>query len=344
MQYGKQLTPYLNVPLSDALFTVDTRDGLKPDGNGFVYASSNSNVYDINIYKNQQLFSGAVERIALTEINMPWVVPNVNEYNNVLYLESATGETFALGDDTYVDELGATASTAITRGFYTPSQLATEVQTRLNGANALGTNTWTVQYTTNSIFLNFNRFVITNSGSVQFRINPKYGQPKGSGSNLDGVILTRSDTLATMMGFGSTAPTNYAATVIGSYASMLYTTYVDVVSSIICKNQDVRDTSTSYFTGNNILARIYIAKEGYDDGADILGTSPFHLHYNFPVPKQIQWSKDEFLPSCNIQLRDMYGNLLYSPNSNTFNFSTVSSYIGNTSYVQLSMLISEAKP
>ena len=89
---SKQIVPYLNVPLSSALFTIDSRDGVRSDpATGYQIIAQNP--YDVNIYKNQQLFSGAVERIALTEINMPWNIPNVNDYNNVLYLRKNSGET-----------------------------------------------------------------------------------------------------------------------------------------------------------------------------------------------------------------------------------------------------------
>jgi hypothetical protein len=108
----------------------------------------------------------------------------------------------------------------------------------------------------------------------------------------------------------------------------------------------VRDTSTSNFTGQNILARIYISPEGYtkteneDGSSNILGTRPFHLHYNFPVPKEIQWNQDEFLPSCNIRIQDMFGNVLFNPNS--VSISLQNGWIGISNWVQLTMFISEA--
>jgi hypothetical protein len=158
-----------------------------------------------------------------------------------------------------------------------------------------------------------------------------------------------------MMGFASSSPGDYSPSIIGNYASCVYTSYIDIVSDIICKHQDVRDTSTNYATGNNILARVYISSDIYesisDTGNNIVGTRPFVLHYNFPVPKQIQWSPYEFLPSANIQLRDDKGQLLYAPNltsSTVLNsvpgFPAISTKVyGNTSFVQLTFQISEAK-
>ena len=345
----------LNVPLSTALFTVDTRDGLKISPDGLV--ASSQNPYDINIYKNQQLFSGAVQRIALTEINLPWNVPNVNTYNNVLYLDNGV-TTWALGETEHSDELGAVVpASQIQPGFYTPDELATAVETALNVGNGVfGTSgaplTWTVEYKTggaSDVIFNSKFFQISNSprsgpgGGVAFRINPRYGISKGQGSNglFPNDTNIRSDTLATMMGFGYSG-TSLATAQQGTYASMMYTNFVDIVSSVLCKNQDVRDTSTSYFNGSNILARIYIAGDKVVSIDNIVGTRPFHLHYEFPIPKEIQWNPEEFLPSCNIRIQDMFGNILYNPSPTPFTFGEIIGRAGSSNFVQMNMLISEA--
>lgn len=342
---SKQITPYLNVPLSTALFTISTADGIRNDPTtGYQIVAQNP--YDINIYKNQQLFSGAVERIALTEINMPWNIPNVNDYNNVLFLRYT-------GPGAYAD-----ASIVVPVGFYTPTALASAIQNLLNYGIAVlppgpapplvgtfGITNWTCVWSadTNQFTLTMIAPTVPPAPSlVGFSILPKLGQPKGSSNG-----FLRSSTLAEMMGFNSASST-YARQVISSWATMLYTTYVDIVSSVLCKHQDVRDTSTSYYTGNNILARVYIAPDRYYSVSDttIIGVKPFQLHYEFPVPKEIQWEPTEFLPSCNIKLQDDKGNALYylptAPTSDTIAGSPL--VCGNTAFVQMSMLISEAKP
>lgn len=341
---SKQIVPYLNVPLSSALFTIDSRDGVRSDpATGYQIIAQNP--YDVNIYKNQQLFSGAVERIALTEINMPWNIPNVNDYNNVLYLRKNSGET----DDIVVPV-----------GFYTPTALATAVQNLLNYGNVnipdpapdpapgkLGFNTWSCTWSADTNQFTLSAYPTVEPippGLVGFYILPKLGQDKGVSNGFQ-----RSSTLAEMMGFNSTSSTVFARSITGSWATMLYTTYVDIVSSVLCKHQDVRDTSTSYFTGNNILARIYISPDRYYSVSDttIIGVKPFQLHYEFPVPKEIQWEPTEFLPSCNIKLQDDKGNALYYlPTSASGGSQNIAQNVtcGNTAFVQMSMLISEAKP
>jgi hypothetical protein len=345
---SKQIVPYLNVPLSSALFTIDSRDGVRSDpATGYQIVAQNP--YDISIYKNQQLFSGAVERVALTEINMPWNIPNVNDYNNVLFLKRNAPEQFA--------------SIVVPVGFYTPTALASAIQNLLNYGIAvlpvgpppplvgtLGFTTWTCTWSadTNQFTLTMYEIPVPPApvppSLVGFFILPKIGQPKGVSNGFQ-----RSSTLAEMMGFNSTSSTVPARQLISSWATMLYTTYVDIVSSILCKHQDVRDTSTNYFTGNNILARVYISPDRYYSVSDTttIGVKPFQLHYEFPVPKEIQWEPTEFLPSCNIKLQDDKGNaLFYLPTGASGGSASIASDIvcGNTAFVQMSMLISEAKP
>jgi len=384
----KEPIPYLNVPLSDALLTVDTRDGLRVDKATGYYIQNGQSPYDINIYKSQTLFSGAVERIALTEINMPFNIPNVNNTNNILVLKNSSGTEVTI---------------TIPERFYTAVELAEAVRKELNNYSSAPTpfaapifgSLWNVWYapkgfddataypvwnvvTTYGLGdkVNFNGFSFTsiqagNIGNAPSTSNSFWSQtpnyvggetlggssfviessPTGGGytqtsftisPKLSGLPPGKRSTLASVMGFDN-APLTVGTNLTGNYANCLYTTYIDIVSDIICKHQDVRDTSTNYATGNNILARVYIAPDVYmslnDDGSNIIGTRPFVLHYNFPVPKQIQWSAYEFLPSANIQLRDDKGQILYVPDA-----LPSTNNCGNSAFVQLTFQISEAKP
>jgi hypothetical protein len=317
----------LNIPQSQALVCVDTRDGLKSNDQGFRVDIFPNNPYDINIYKNQQIFSGAVSRIFLKEISMPWNIPNVNERNNIFSVENTAGLEKILVVDV---------------GFYLPTELALALTNLLNTTEGgiFGGTSWVVAY--NEIL---NSFVVSSgSAGPLFRVMPllKAGQlPQG-----------KSSTLAEMMGLNGTGE-SYQRYVLGSYASMLYTAYVDVQSDIICKNQRVRDTSTNYKTGNNILARIYICPDRRYSTSDtnIIGTRPFHLWEEFNSPKVIQWNTDEFLPSANIKLLDDKGDLLYAlPTSSIINvveaqpndYTGPAMNCGNSAWVNLTLAVSES--
>ena len=289
----------LNIPQSQALVCIDTRDGLKSDALGFRVETPVNNPYDINIYKNQQIFSGAVSRIFLKELSMPWNIPNVNARNNVLYLQKSD-----------LTE----ASITVPEAFYLPSELASAIQDLLNdtpnaGANAIfGWDQWSCGWNSRNNTFEIYDSVVSPAPSAgpTFRILPKL--------RAGDLPLGASSTLAEMMGFNGTGQ-QFLNVVVSSYASMLYTAYVDIQSDIICKNQRVRDTSTNNRTGNNILARVYICPDRTYSVSDtnIIGTRPFHIREDFNSPKIINWNTEEFLPSANIKLLDDKGLPLYAP-------------------------------
>jgi hypothetical protein len=357
MDYGKKLSSVIAVPTSSALLTIDTRDSYKFT-NGFINTNY-QNPYDIQIYKNESIFQGKITRLALQEVNMIYSIPNVNPYNNILYLSDGTNEQSVL----------------LTIGFYTPQELAIVIQTKLNDPlnPIFNCNTWVVNYITE-----YATFEITNSGTiaplpvlpaVPFKILPKLGQDKGQIKVAgESTVYTRTSTLAEMMGFNNVpdalSPTPSPPIIKTGWksdvASMLYTTYIDVVSRTLTQNQKVRDVSTNSFTGSNLLARIYIGKNFqvldtettvYDPTAttitaiektnDTYNVKPFYINYQPSYVKQVRWNDSIYLSSLNIRLQDDKGNLLYDFERNLQGTSNGIALAGSNAYVQLNFLISE---
>jgi len=330
MSYIPDAPAVLATPLSDAVLSIDTTDGLIIDPATGYQVSANS-PYELNIQKKQTLFSSEIKRISLIQLCMPYTSPNVNPYNNVMFFKNA---------------LGAEASVVIPPAFYLPSELANIVQFYMNaGAGTFGKTNWLVSYDERA-----NIFTIDNQVSgitvpaFSFTVEPKLEQGKGYYTDIDGSNIRRSSTLAEIMGFNavSATPTNK---IIGSYPSMTYTKYIDIVSTRLCGHQRQRDNSTNYKTGNNILGRIYIAPDRVYSTTDttIPGTRPFFINFIPPVPKNIRWESEEFLPSIDIRLQDDKGNLLYALPAPANSTDPDIMYAGNTAYFQATMLISEIK-
>lgn len=324
--YLKQV---ISAPVSEALICVDTRDGIKYDpATGLI--SSPNNPYDIQIYTGTSLFAGRVRRIKLKEITLPWNVPNVNERNNVLFAQRESD--------------GAEAQIRIPEGFYTPESLANGslepgafpgLESFLNTNNFLGFNTWVVRWDSTS-----NTFLIGSGPdpTKKFRILPK---------NKQTLPAPLTDTLATLMGYQNIGD-SYQNNARSAFALMNYTQYVDIVSPFLTKNQYVIDRSTNFKTGNNLIARLYLAPDVLypisDTGNNIIGTRPFVYHKEFSVPKEINWDMDESLPSINIQLRDDKGDILYVPRGGVNLYDTVlTSIASNSSFVALTFGVSEAR-
>jgi len=328
----------LSTPLSDAVLSVSTIDGLIIDPITGYQVSVNS-PYELNIQKKQTLFSSEIKRISLVQLCMPYTSPNVNPYNNIMYFVNASG----------IEE-----SIVITPGFYLPSELAAAIQTAMNtstgstyGTGVFGKINWLVSWDSrNNTFSIDNQLREATSIQFSFTIVPKLNKSKGFYTDIDGSVIYRSSTLAEMMGFNAVSDT-VVNKIYGSFPSMTYTKYIDIVSTRLCGHQRQRDTSTDYKTGNNILGRIYIAPDRVYSTSDtnIPGTRPFFINFVPPVPKNIRWEAEEFLPSIDIRLQDDKGNLLYAlPAAATTPAVTPDfMYSGNTAYFQANMLISETK-
>jgi hypothetical protein len=165
---------------SVALLCVDSSDQFINSKRDLVTNSrldSNSQ-YKSLIYKNQSLVTGKINRIALTEVNFNWDIPNVNEYNqeftisfgipwnatNTLWSGDGTpsAPTYNIGDlvkyqnNIYIAIAvnqnqrpdisplswlfcaNETATVSIGRGFYNFTELANAVETDLNAALVAG--------------------------------------------------------------------------------------------------------------------------------------------------------------------------------------------------------------
>jgi hypothetical protein len=298
-----------------ALLTIDTADRQRFDISG--YRFDDTSPYNVYINTGQTLVQGFFTRIAVTELNMIWNIPNVISEgihaNNTLTLQRADGLIYTV---------------SIGSGFYTPAELATEVQTDLVGSSALGTANWIVSYAVGGAGKE-GTFFIRNTDSVNFRIIPNN--------------VGQKDSLANMMGFGS-APPFYAQRINGSYASMLYTPYIDIVSQQLTKKQNVGDNGTNVITGKNVLARVYITPEGVTAGRvpgdNIIGTRPFTLYKEWQVPKQVYWDTKEFINVIDLSLVDYKGRVLYSPpQSSSVVFGQLN--CGNSANYQLTLQITE---
>lgn len=331
-----ELKQVVSAPISEALLTVDSRDGLKTNSITGLY-SNPKNPFDLQIYSQSQLVTGRCRRLKLKELNMTYNVPNVNPRNNVLFIQmSSTDDIFQID---------------LNPGFYLPEDLATALELLMNnGSGAGGTvtpdtpvggiTTWSVTWNSDS-----NTFTISdgNGASDAFRVLPKLGQPIPSWSVTP--AEPRSSTLAEMMGFNNCGNGYAIETLTSSYATMLYTTYIDVVSNWMTKNQYIVDRSTNQKTGNSILARLYIAPERYysTSNTTIIGTRPFALYKEWSNPKEINWDEKEPIASINIQLQDDKGNILYAPDSATPSGLSVKDITcGNAGFVQMTFGVSEA--
>jgi hypothetical protein len=320
---------------STALFTVSANDVYQNLPNGQIIEGPNP--ADAQIQPQRTMVSGYVKRIAMIEANIQWNVPNVNELNNTM--------AFVSVDAAGVNQQGFRIT--INPGFYTAPALAAAIQTAVN-ANA----TFVARFGAGAMRVSINNFIgstgpinttveVSNTCYFTFKVvdpaNPGNLTAAGSiaivpyqfTSNMPVPTKALVDDLLYMTGTTSVSTVTtfaYWKVFAGSYASMMYTPYFDVCSSILTKNQTQQDASTTKGNNPSRLARIYLTEEGiaprvvsatYDGAGAIASTadsstgcyaSMFRREFKFP--KQIEWNTRQHVDFFDLRLTDYKGNTL----------------------------------
>lgn len=295
----------------------------------------------IYINNQQPALFGYMTRLALTEVSMEWDTPNVNDYNN----------TLTVGYYSNVGVLQGVVRIQLINGFYSAPLLGKSVADALN-ANAtltafFGVNTFTVTFggLVCGTFLPFaGETKVANSASYTISTSSALGRfaVLPYSKSYPGLPALRDD-LTNMMGItpSETALSSYI-TLQGGYASLQYTPFVDIVSNLLTKNQNVRDgTSSKANKTSSILARIYLANENFTSrevtityapttGAFVfstdsaIGTKAGTLRREFVFPKQIMWNNTENVDVIDIEVLDAKSNpLFYQPTATALGANTV---------------------
>jgi len=304
-----------------ALLLVSSDDQQLFDQNGFRVDSTTPG----RIYINNQrpLLFGYMTRLALTEMNIQWDTFNVNSSNNTLTLAlySATDASPAV--------VGAPIFTRITiePDFYQPSDLVVFLQTAINASPQVITAGFSFVVEYDQIEGNFTiqQIQVYPGGNTRgyFKIFSSSAPQSVTG------LIPLNDDILYCIGVQPVTqpgaePTGFYTQINGAYAPMLYTPYIDVVSNLLTKHQNVSDGTTASIFTSSKLARVYFSNETiinrHDDlptsvlapltstVCNIVGTRPITFRREFITPKQIQWDNTENVDFIDIQVLDYKGN------------------------------------
>ena len=236
--------------------------------------------FDVLLTSRQNFLNGFFTRVALTEVRIPWYLPTLTARNNVIVLQ-------------YFPAVGppATYVLTLTPGWYTPTTLASELQRviRLPIVNG-GANLplFTVAYSGTQ----YNFTASSNVAGEEFTFLPQAV-----------ATATARTSVYEMMNWIN----NYVATTqISGVPTMLSTEFIDIVSSQLTYAQNVKDGDTGK-VNRDVVARIYLAKDGLDNDPASLGSTPFIIYRQFQTPKQIQWDKNLPIGQLSFQLYDDAG-------------------------------------
>lgn len=234
---------------------------------------------------NNYALNGYFTRLAVTQIQFQWNLPTIiGAYNNIFTIVIDNGED----EGEYEIELQ--------EAFYTPTELASEIEDKLQ--TACPNSDLTCVYESAS-----GVFYIASGDGTEFTIQSpdEAGDPTVVRRTLHTLGFTRTNALPRSDYFG-TIPT------------MLPTRYIDIISAYISKFQDVKDSSTSQnFNWQNKIARVYAVPPSNrveikaDGGPSV---NPYIMTIDYATPKQIMWSPDEALNNFTVELRDEEGEYL----------------------------------
>lgn len=322
-----------------ALLCVDSADGERFDRDGYRVDSNQPNRIYIN---NQQPLSfGYMTRVSLTEFNIQWNTPNVNARNNTFTVAILNG----------VNSQSGTFTVTVDENFYTPSELCSALQTKLNNNTGIRT---LLNVTTGSPF--------TVSVDNRLRVTIAETTPVAGFDSFSFSIVPPkpyNQDLTDMLGLTPFGPPDFLTSITGGYASFQYTPYIDITSNLLTKNQNIQDGDSAKTTTGQKLARIYLSNEdivnryekliptyntsGVINGAtydtNIVGCRSFVFKREFKTPKVIQWNNTENIDAIDIEVLDYKGQPLYiSPQELQYGLSLNQ---GNTADVQFTIQVTE---
>ena len=299
-------------PSSTALLTIDSEDRYK---NYIQARAAPTSPYNFIIQKPENLMAGFFTRLAVTEVNFPWTIPNINvKTASMLYTVDISGGT--------PSTISGTLSLPF--GFYTPSALAKEIQTFMRFYDTSGALAgFEIQYSGTTGY--DPAFIYaTNNPNVRISFFPMpINTTQYPFSGL-------SKQLFDLLGFSKLNQTPTAGPTNGGYTLCQAIRYVDIVCNQLTSVATVKD-QTSQPVVRDMLCRIYLGDGGgtgqsttpanavdYVDGSGTItnafcppGCAPFTIYRNFTFPKQIQWIPNQNIPGfLQFQVYDDAGDLL----------------------------------
>lgn len=310
--YSARDTAFTQRPTSTALLTIDSEDRFKNAEEGRVVSTQyadidelyysgvklNATPYLFSIEKLQSLNNGFFTRLGVTEINFPWGIPNINNKTNFMSV------SYQIAPAPQVD-----AGVTLTDGFYTPAQIAAEIQLQVRALDAsLAGFTMTYGDDNMPLFT-----YATNNPAVTIGFSAVANQPGYPFSP-----TTRQ--LFDLLGF---TDINFDQST-GSFGGTTYAQairYIDIVCNQLTYNQALKD-ATSQVVNRDTLCRLYITEPGsLQSGVAPSssqfcppGCAPTTIYRNFSQPKQIQWLPNQPITgSLTFEVYDDQGeNLAYA--------------------------------
>jgi hypothetical protein len=305
------------MPRPNASMVLSGRDRNTPTARNY-----NSAVFS---QTNQNIVQGQIYSVAVSEVNFPYDIPNVQL--------DRTDEFLLTNLDT-ADGLVV----ALVAGFYTGTEMATQLNAAIGiAAASVGTpanDVPTVVFDPTENLFSINPPAAPTAPQAWVMTSP-YTFPAPGYPNAQPTNQLGKD-LPSIMGFlpSQGVPFIGAPGVSGLYivnngyagpsvlppgvgpgdklaaqsAPLVFTQYIDICSPQLCKFQYFRDGSTTNLARrSDVICRLYIANNVALAVGDVDGTRPFLINRQFQNPRVMRWTADNAIGQIDINLYDDVG-------------------------------------
>lgn len=288
--YSAKDTAITQRPTSTALLAIDSEDrftGYEESRVATTPTTRNFSPYDFTINKSQSLMNGFFTRLGVSEIVFPWLIPNINPGTSRMIV------AYTIGGGPV-----ATGLVQLDYGFYTPSLLASAIQTQVRALNpALLPFTMTYGVSTLITAAPTQRTIFeyqTNDVNVEIAFSPL--------ANTAYFSATGRRQLFDLLGF-NTDNINLSNGGYSMDTLCQFTRYVDIVCTQLTANQALKDTM-SQTVARDVLVRLYLG-DAQGVQSTVLpssstfcppGCMPTTIYRDYPTPKQIQWMPNQPVP------------------------------------------------
>jgi len=281
------------------------------------------------MYLGRNLMAGYFYRLCITDANIQWNIPTINSQNDIF---SMTNFVPATG-------IYTTRNVTLAHGYYTFTELAAQLQASIISAFASSPTpmadfsvTWAFPgtgledtLTTSGYCYNF----YTTDPYIDFKFNTTL---LGQTNQLKTRAMLK---LYHMLGITTVGTIDYVIyfSALASYPSLIYTSYVDIISNKLSQFMRVKDSETSFAPDTSVITRIYLTNQGaitaptlsptgsttggvpavgatttFDTYA--VGSRSFILNYTPATPKYIKWDPAQALIDFDIRVVDEFGDQL----------------------------------
>lgn len=267
-----------------------------------------SGTYNSSLFnaKGQNIIQGSIKQITVSEVNFPYDIPNVQAGFNVFQILTNGTSPLVLLDIT------------VTPGFYTGSELADAINAAIVVQGGLESPTLTAAQmptfefdgTTNTFLFKAPTAPLSANYDLWFLSSPYLFPNLTNPAN-----NTLGKDLLTIMGFQQAAlPPEVDATIPADSvfrsgaAPLVFTQYVDICSSQLCKNQYMSDGSTTNLARrSDVICRLFVCDNVSLTTAEVDGTRPFIINRQYYNARMMKWTVGAAIGTVDINLYDDVG-------------------------------------